>query len=132
MEEGVASPGRTLTEPTGRNVGAVGVDRDQARVELNFVMDERDRTDKLARMAAAERDRLAEVLRTVEAERDLAREQLAAATAERDRLSTEAERLRAGLETAVRANARAEKEIAWLRALTEQLALQERDREDGR
>jgi hypothetical protein len=131
MEEGVASPGGTLIEPTGKNVGAVGIDRDQARVELNFVMDERDRLDKLARMAGAERDRLAEALRAVEAERDLARERLAAAIAERDRLSTEVERLGASLEASGRANARAEKEIAWLRALTEQLALQGRDRTDG-
>ncbi len=129
MEEGAASPGRTMTEPTGIPIGAVGIDRDQARVELNFVMDERDRIGKQARMAATERDRLADLLRTVRAERDRARESLAAATAERDRLRTEAERLRAGLEAAGRANARAEEEIAWLRALTEQLALPERGRE---
>ena len=123
MEESSASPGETMTEPTDKTIGPVGIDRDQARVELTFVMDERDQIDKQARMAAAERDRLADLLRAVETERDLARENLAAVTAERDQLWTEVERLRAGLEAAGRANARAEEEIAWLRALTERLTL---------
>jgi hypothetical protein len=118
MEEGAAFPGRMMAEPAGARTSGVSIDRDQARVELSFVMDERDRIEKQARMAAAERDRLAEVLRAVEDERD--------------RLRAEVGRLADRLEAAERANAGAANEIAWLRALTERLALPEQGPDDIR
>jgi hypothetical protein len=131
MEEGSTAPGQTI-EPPGKNIGVVEVDRDQARVELTFVMDERDRLNRLARMTAADRDRLADLLRDVETERDRARDSLAAATAEQVRLSAENERLLADLDAAGKVIARAEDEIIWLRAVTEQLALSGRGRDDNR
>lgn len=131
MEEGSVSPERTITERTGTSIGVVDIDRDQAVVELTFVMDERDRMSRQARLAAAERDRLADQLRLVEAERDQARATLSSATAERSRLVLEIERIQADLAAAGRAMALANEEIAWLRALTEQLTLQERNRNSG-
>jgi hypothetical protein len=132
MEEGSASSRRTLPDPPGRNSNPVEIDRDQARIELSFVMDERDRMGKQARMAAAERDRLADLLRTVETERDEAREGRTAAIAEQNRLAIETERLRSELDAAQCVIARAKDEIAWLRTLTEQLAVADSGREGDR
>jgi hypothetical protein len=128
MEEGSVVPGRTMIEPPCTNVGSAEADRDQACVELRFVMDERDRLGRDARMAEAERDRLADTLRAVVAERDEARAGRAAAVAEQQRLSLENERLRADLAAAERVVALAKDEVAWLRSVTERFAA---DRDGG-